>query len=167
MILLITPSQRGAECAAALERACAEDVEHSVSVRAAMASLRSHAFRAVIIDESLMEMEPVLLESMQRNLGTPIPIYVNFALRNMEHLLRDVQAGLRRSESERVIVMRAAVVELQLELKNAIAGILLSSELALAVPGLPRDAEAKLQCVRDLAQGMRQQLELNGSSCES
>lgn len=166
MILLITPCERGAECAAALERVCAEEVERVVSIRAAVASLRSHAYRAVIIDESLMEMEPVLLESMHRNLGMPVPIFVNFALRNMEHLLREVQTGLRRSDSERIIIMRSAIAELQLELKNALAGILLSSELALEVPGLPRDAEAKLRCVRELAQGMQQHLEQDGSGCE-
>ena len=73
--------------------------------------------------------------------------------------MREVQAAQRRRNAERLTATRAVFSELRNELGNAVTGILISSELALAVPSLPVAAAAKIKCVHELAEGIREQLE--------
>lgn len=166
MMLLITASRRADECAAALQNACGDNVQTVTSCRAALALLRMNEYRAVVFDDSLMEPDPLVMDAVVQNTGAAAAIYVNFAISNLDRIVREVQTALQRREIERATATRLAVSALQSELNSAVAGILLSSELALNVPGLPRDAEVKIRYVRDLAQEIRQQLESQGAAAE-
>jgi hypothetical protein len=159
MTLLVTSSHPSESCISALQKACGEPIELAHSGRTALASLRDAQYTAAIIDESLMDPDPFVLETLTRHPGTTIPIYVNLAISGIDRLVRDVQTALRRSEHQQAVARRTAIARLRSELNSTLTGILLSSQLALGVPGLPPDAEAKLRSVEGMAQTLRKQLE--------
>ena len=65
MILLVTCSKRGAECATILETALAEQVQLSDSVRRAAALARSNEYSTLVLDDPMVESEPEALESLK------------------------------------------------------------------------------------------------------
>lgn len=159
MILLVTTSSRGQDFAAALENALGEQVELAINLKRANALLRGSEYSAVVIDEPLVETEPDSIEILLHNSGLAIPAYVNLAISGTDRLIRDVKQTLRRQDEERMIAMRAAESLLRSEIRGAITGILLSSELALNIPDLPEEAEEKLRSVCHLAGQIRSRLE--------
>jgi signal transduction histidine kinase len=159
MIMMLTSSPRAQECADALQKACDEQVHVVTSVRSAMAQLRTREFTVLVIDQNILDPDPLAIETMLRHSQTAIPVYVNFALYGAERVLREVQVALRRAQTEKVAAMRAATTAVRNELRNALTGILMSSELALAVPSVPDAAQAKMRSVYELAQSMRKQLD--------
>ncbi len=134
-------------------------MECATTLRRGMARVREEEYSAIIIDHVQLEPDPLSLDTLLHHSGTAVPVYVNFGLSSIERIVREVQVALRRGEAERVIALRAASAILRSDLKDALAGILLSSELALSVPKLPGDAEVKLRFVHDLAENMRKRLE--------
>lgn len=135
MILLITPSSRAQECAAAIQEATGENAECVESVRRASKLLRSGEYSAV-------------------------PVYVNLAISGSERVVRELKQALRRSQKERQAARREAELALRNELKDNLTALLLSCELALAVPQLPAAAQAKIRSACDLAQDIRSRLGL-------
>ena len=159
MNLLVTSSKRGAECAKVLEQSVAEPVAVADSFRRATALLRQGEFSAVVLDEGLVDADPDGLDTLLNNSGTAVPVYVNLAICNAARVVREVRSALQRHEESRVIAMRAAESLLRSELRGAVTGILLSTELALKSEDLPMDAEAKLKTVCHLASQIRSRLE--------
>lgn len=158
MILLITVSGRGEDCARDVARATGEETRVAASLRKAGALLRAHEFSAVVVDQTVLDAEPAAVDSCLQAAGTAIPIFVNFAISRTERVVSDVRAGLVRRERERTLAMRDAESRLRSELNGAVTGILLSSELALAQPALPAAVEDKLKSVYELASQMRSRL---------
>jgi len=55
MILLVTPSERASECAAALHEATGEEVAVAESLARAATLLRAEGYLAVVLDQYLVE----------------------------------------------------------------------------------------------------------------
>ncbi|HWR34760.1 MAG TPA: hypothetical protein VN622_02680 [Clostridia bacterium] len=159
MILMVSSSARSVECAAALAVAVSEQVEVAANLRRANALLRGSEYSAVVLDEPLVETEPEGVDTLLHISGLAVPIYVNLPISSTERITREVKKAMRRHEEERLIAMRAAESLLRSEIRGAITGILLSSELALHIPELPHDAQAKLRSVCQLATQIRNRLE--------
>src|SRR5512146_462105 len=102
MILLITTSPQGQNCAKALLASTHVKTELVCDVRAAMNRLREEAFSAVILDESLLEPSAKQIDILLRHLGTALPVFVNLAISRTDRVVRDVLAALRRVEQERI-----------------------------------------------------------------
>ena len=166
MILLVTPSQRAPECAAALQAATGEEIAVAESLPRAATLLRAECYLAVVLDQYLLETEPHEAETTLEHLGTAIPVQVNLAISGMERLVREVRAALQRRQREEGQARQAAIGRLQSELNGTITALLLSSELALETPGLPPAAIEKLQSVRELVKKLRKQLETPGVTGE-
>lgn len=156
-LLLVTSSSRGPECLAALEKAFGK-VEGAGSIRAALTRLRQKEFVAVAVDQNLIDSDPAALETLAHHWGTATPIYVNLALHAVERVVREVQLALQRREVERTLARQAESAALRNDLRNAVTGILLSSQLALETSPLPEAAQTKLRLVRELAESMRTKL---------
>jgi hypothetical protein len=58
MILLITPADRGPDCAKAMEDATTEATQLASTLRKAATLLRSQEYSAVVIDQFLLEAAP-------------------------------------------------------------------------------------------------------------
>jgi hypothetical protein len=167
MILLVTPSERASECAAALNEATGEEVVVAESLARATTLLRTECYLAVVLDQYLLETEPHGAETTLEHLGTAIPVQVNLAISGMERLVREVRAAMQHRQREEVRARHAAIGRLHSELNGTITALLLSSELALETPGLPAAAAEKLQSVHELVKKLRRQLETTGARGEA
>jgi hypothetical protein len=159
MILLVTPSERASECAAALHEATGDEVTVAGSFARATTLLRSECYLAVVFDQHLLETEPHEAGIALGHLGTAIPVQVNLAITGVERLVREVRAAMGRRQREEVSAREAAIGRLRSELNGTVTALLLSSEMALQTPGLPPAAAAKLQSVHELVIKFRMQLE--------
>lgn len=159
MILLITSSSRGPEYAVALENAIGEEAEIATTTKRALAQLRNGEYSAMLIDEAFVESEPDAIDMLLRHAGMAVPVYVNLAVSGPQRVIRDMKVTLRRQEESRMIAIRAAESLLRTELRGAVTGILLSTELALRTPDLPIDAADKMRSVCQLASEIRSRLE--------
>jgi len=159
MILLVTPSERARECAAALHEATGEEVTVAESLARATTLLRAECYRVVVLDQYLLETEPHEAGSTLEHMGTAIPVQVNLAISGMERLVREVRSAVQRRQREEGQARHAAIGRLQSELNGTVTALLLSTELALKTPGLPQDASEKLESVYDIVKKLRRQLE--------
>jgi hypothetical protein len=160
MILLVTPSERASECAAALHVATSEQVTVAESLARATTLLRAENYLAVVLDQYLLETEPRESETALEHLGTAIPVHVNLAITGIERLVREVRAAMQRRQREEAIARQAATGKLHSELNGTVTALLLSSELALEASGLAPGATEKLKSVHALVKKLRQQLEV-------
>jgi hypothetical protein len=159
MILLVTTSSRGKECAAALENSTREKVEFAHSVARALALLQSKEYQALVLDESLVEIDDAAIEALLNHAGLAMPIYINLGLHRMERIVREVHAGLMRKHAEQIGAKRSAEVLLRSQLRGDVTGILLASELALRDSGIPRGVADKIHSVHKLAEQIRSRLQ--------
>ena len=155
MILLITHSAKAEECAAALQAATNEPARTAPNLRQAASQLREQEYSAVVIDQSTLDAEPDEGEMLLQHIGTAMPVYVNFAISGIERVVREVRVALCRRKREVVMARQSAEGALRSELKGTVTALLLSCELALQVPNLPKAAEAKVQAAHDLARELR------------
>jgi hypothetical protein len=159
MILLITPSQRAAECAEALKDNTAEEIVVADTLHRAVTLLRAEAYRAVVFDQHLFEVEPDEVDTAMQHLGTAIPVQISFAISGIERVVREVRAALNRRTREQAAARQAATGLLCSELKGTVTALLLQCELAREAPGIPPAAAEKIQTAYNLVQKLRAQLE--------
>ena len=158
-MLMITSSNRAKEFSTAVEQALGEEVEVASTSKKALAQLRNGEYSAVVLDEAFVESEGEAIDMLLHHSGMAVPVYVNMAISGPNRIVREVKVALRRHEEARLIAMSAAESLLRTELRGAITGILLSTELALRSPEMPRDAADKLHSVCQLASDIRSRLE--------
>lgn len=159
MILLITASPRVAECAVAIEKATGEAAHAASNFRHALRLLRQREFDAIVVDQCLPDVESDSGEMLPALSGAAVLIFINLAISGTDRVVRDVRAALHRRGQEQRMAMLAAERILSSEIKDALTGILLTSQLALNEPALPPAAEAKLRSVCELAEQVRSRLE--------
>jgi hypothetical protein len=162
MILLITPSARASECAAALRQASGEPVELANDFPRASSVLRTREFSTVILDDSMLEVDPQAEELLLRQCGIATPIYLNLALCSKERLVRDVRLALQRRQRQELLARQAAQAKLRSELNDPLTALLFSCELVLGEPGLPERAAAKVKSISDVASRLCAQLAAEG-----
>jgi hypothetical protein len=158
MILLITPSARGQECAAMLKEATSEETHWAEDLAQAGARLREQVYSAVVLDQFLLENEPSESDQILEHLGTAFPVYLNFAVSGMQRLLREVRSALHRRKREEETARRSVEQRIRSEMCESLTAMLLSCELAMAVPEVPPPAAEKIRLIDDLAREMRMKL---------
>jgi hypothetical protein len=161
MILLITPSARGQECAAALKGDTGEETHWAANLQQAVGQLREQSFSTVVIDQFLVENEPSESDRLLDHLGTAFPVYLSFAVSGMERLLREVRSALHRRKREEIQARRSVEQQIRSEMFESVTAMLLSCDLAMAVPGVPVPAVEKIRIIDTLARDMRLRLGAN------
>jgi hypothetical protein len=161
MILLITPSARGLECAASLKADTGNETHWAESLQQAMVQLREQSYTAVVIDQFLLENEPSESDLVLDHLGTAFPVYLNFAVSGMERLLREVRSALHRRKREETQARRSVEEQFRSEICESLTVMLLSCELAMSVPNVPTPAAEKIRTIDNLAREMRLRLGAN------
>ena len=159
MILFITPSARGQECAQAIEEATSHPTQVSATLQDAVSHLREREYSAVVVDQFLLETEPDESEQMLQHLGGAFPVYVNCAISGVERVVREVRSALQRRQREERIAREAATQAIWSELKESVTAMLLSCDLALSAPELNGAAAERIRAIHDLATQMRTRLE--------
>lgn len=160
MILLVSSASGASECAAELEKATGEASSVAQNVRRATQLLRSEQYAAIVLDQCTMEGEES--DRLLALAGTAVPVLVNLAINGATRVVREVRSALQRRERDQMAALAEAESRLRRELNGPVTGILISSELALAVPALPPAVEAKLRSVYELASEMSSRLKLSG-----
>jgi hypothetical protein len=158
MILLITPSARGQECAVNLRETTGEEIHCAENLQQAFARLREQSYSVVVLDQFLFENEPGESDHVLDLLGTAFPVYVNFAVSGMQRLLREVRSAGQRRQREETQARRSVEQQIQSEMFESLTTMLLSCELAMAVPGVPAAASEKIRLIDNLARDMRVRL---------
>ena len=161
MILLITSSASGSQCANSLHAATGQETHWAQSLQEAATRLREQTYSAAVIDQFLLETEPDESDQMIEHLGTAFPVYVNFAVTGMERLVRDVRSALHRRKREEGAARRAVAEQMQSEMRETLTAMLLSCELAMSVPNVPHPAVEKIRSIDNLARELRLRLEAN------
>jgi hypothetical protein len=116
---------------------------------------------AAVIDQFLLETEPEESDQVLEHLGTAFPVYVNFALTGMDRLLREVRSALHRRRREEATARRAVAEQMQIQMRETHTVMLLSCELAMAIPDVPSPAAEKIRTIDTLARELRLRLEVN------
>jgi hypothetical protein len=161
MILLITPSARGPECAATLNESTGNETHWAENLQQAMGRLREQTYSAVVMDQFILENEPAESDQVLEHLDTAFPVYINFAVSGMERLVREVRSALHRRKREETQARRSVEQQFRSEMGESLTSMLLSCELAMSVPGVPGPAAEKIRAVDSLAREMRQRLGAN------
>ena len=161
MILLITPSARGQQCAASLNAATGLETHWAPNLQEAATRLREQTYSIAVIDQFLLETEPDESDQMIEHLGTAFPVYINFAVTGMERLVREVRSAVHRRTREESAARRAVVEQMRYEMRDTLTALLLSCELAMAVPDIPVPATEKIRAIDNLARELRLRLQVN------
>jgi hypothetical protein len=159
MILVVTPNLTNGECSEALRQSTNEEIVTAASLHEATTLLRTDSYLVVVLDEYLLETESDETRTVMRHFGTAIPLLVNLAISGGTRLAREVRAALQRRRQEEAAARRAVLNTLRCELNGTVTSLLLSCELALGVPGLPRSASEQLESAHELVKKLRAQLE--------
>jgi hypothetical protein len=161
MILLITPSARGQQCADSLRVATNEETQWAANLHDAITRLREQTYTAAVIDQFLLETEPDESDSMMEHLGVAFPVYINFGVTGMERLMREVRSALHRRKREETAARRAVAEQMRSEMRETLTALLLSCELAMSVPDVPGPAAERIRSIDNLARELRLQLQVN------
>ena len=161
MILLITPQSRGPELASLVQANTSQETQWAQTVQEAATRLRERPYSAAIIDQFLLETEPDESDQMIEHLGTAFPVYINFAVTGLDRLVREVRSALHRRNREELAARRSIAEQMQSEMRETLTVMLLSCELAMSVPDIPRLAAEKIRTIDTLARELRLRLEVN------
>jgi signal transduction histidine kinase len=160
MILLVTPSDRASQCAAALHAETGQDVVIAESLVRATTLLRAGCFLLVVLDRYLVETAAGEEATLFEHLGIALSIQINLALTGLDRLSRDVRTALQRRHREEIAARQSIIGSLQCELNGTLTALLLSVELAQQTPNLPSPAAEKLHTMHELVNTLRIQLEI-------
>jgi hypothetical protein len=158
MILLISCLSEARNCIRPLEEVSQEPVELCSDLHEAVARLSMQEFSAVVLDQFLLEAEPDHAEAIFRNLGSAVPVCVNFAIAGIGRIGRELRSGLQRRKREVKAARQDAQQALRQELNDTMTALLLSCEMALRVPDLPAQAASKMHDVEALAREVSEKL---------
>jgi len=134
-------------------------VEIASSRAAALRLLARRSYAIVILDQILAESDAEGAELIWKNSDVAIPLQFNFALAGSSRLEREVNGALTRREREQQLAVAAAAAALDDELKNAITGLLLESQLALAEDNIPPRVVTRLRTLCEIADRLRQRFQ--------
>ncbi len=155
-VLLIAPDPAAATIAQALRQGQNFEVIESAHDRDSASVLRREEFGLILLDENLAAADPHATAALYAAAGTAPILEVNFAICNVERVLRQVRAALSRRAQDEAKARIAVAAALGNELNASLTGLLLKSQLALREAD-PELAPALRQLI-DLAGELRSQL---------
>lgn len=161
-ILIVTAIEGIEETAASLAQQVRLNVEIAASRAAALRLLDRREYALVVVDQMLADADPEGADLIWKRAGLAIPLQISFALAGSARLARELRAALGRRQREQQLASAAAAAAVDAELKNAVTGFLLESQLALAEEGLPPRIEIRLQTLAAIADRMRKRLGTRG-----
>jgi hypothetical protein len=144
-----------------LKDATGNDTTWAANLQQGVARLREQTYSAVVIDQFVLETEPDKSDQMFEHMGTAFPVYINFAVSGMERLLREVRSALHRRKREEAQARRSVENQMRSEMGETLTAMLLSCELAMAVPDIPAPAAERIRAIDNLARELRSRLGAN------
>ena len=134
MLLVVTPSSKARGCAQVIQQVTSEETHVAATLTQALTQLRAQEYVAVLIDQSFLETEPDESETVLEHIGAAIPVHVNFGINSTDRVVRELRAALHRRKKEVLRARQDAQQALRNELKSTVTALLLSCEIATALP---------------------------------
>jgi signal transduction histidine kinase len=150
MILLVSNSQAMTQAAEALSEALRVTVHTSVDLQAARSSAKQHAFEAVILDESSLDLEGAAFDSLLPE--TAAIVVANLVIHGPKRVARMVSLALRRLERERAAAINTATTLIRSEVCTDLTGIMLAARQALESSDLSQPTAHKLRLLYEAAE---------------
>ena len=157
-LLLVTGIEGIEATASALAGKLGCAMEIASTRAAAVRLLERRCYALVVMDQLLADTDVEGTDLVWRSAGLAIPLQFSFALAGSERLEREIRAAMARRRREQELTRTAAAAALDAELKNAVTGLLLESQLALAEEQLPPRVEIRLRKLAGLAEQLRETL---------
>jgi len=159
MLLLATNSALAERCALRIEAEMNESVQAATSLSRARVLFCSGRFRAIILDECLLQADPAATESLLESCRGACTIFVNMAISGIDRVSRQVKAAARHEEQLQRQSQIVATVALRNELKDTMTGLLLALDLACS----RQPSDPSLLQVQNLVHKLSIQLERGAS----
>ena|SRR5579871_2786820 len=159
MILIVTPSSSGPQCAELIGKALNQQANLVTTIRQAISSVRSAEHRVIVMDEDLFEANPAAAAGVGELADGALTIFLNFGITNSDRVIREVKAALRRRERDEATARHSANLQLQGELSNDLTGILVSAQTAMSTPDLPRPVQERLSNLYEIARKLQLRLQ--------
>ena len=159
MILIVTPSASGPQCAELIGKALNQQANLVSTVRQAIASVRSAEYRVIVMDEDLFEANPTAAAGVGELAEDAITVFLNFGIASSDRVIREVKAALRRRERDEATARHSANLQLQGELSNDLTGILVSAQTAMSTPDLPGPVQERLSNLYEIARKLQLRLQ--------
>jgi len=118
--------------------------------RIALAALRSREYSVLVLDQCMMDSDPVGLELLWQAAGGAIPVEMNLAVSGWTRVLGEVRTALQRRQREQLLAQHAALQLVEGGLRTAVTGLLLRTQLALLDPALSVEVTDRLHEVVSL-----------------
>jgi hypothetical protein len=144
-MLLISASQRRFELRTAIQESLNLSVSVVATFQEALSAITTGRFTTVVLDESLMDLDPTQADRFLNRCSDELPIFLRLAITGIPRSVRQVQLAIRRFDREQK--KRTASVQhvVDSQVRDALTSILLHSQLALKTPGLPEDASRHIE----------------------
>jgi hypothetical protein len=156
--LMVTGLEGTEAISAALAGKLGITVEMAATRAAALRLLERRSYAVVILDQQIVDADPEGADLVWAQAGLAIPLQVSFGLSGSARVEREVRAALARRQHEKQLATEAASAGLDAEIKNAVTGFLLESQLALAEDGIPPRVEFRLRTLAEIAGRLRERL---------
>jgi CheY-like chemotaxis protein len=157
-VLMVTPLEGVESTAAALAENLGLAVDVASARAAALRLLNRRSYAVVIVDQMLAEADAEGADLIWKAAGLAIPVPMSFALSAADRVEREVRAALARRRKELQLAAAAAAAALDAEIKNAVTGMLLESQLALGEMAVPPQIASRLQTLAGIADNLRKKL---------
>jgi hypothetical protein len=158
MILIVTPSASGPECAELIGKALNQETTLVTNMRQAISAVRNLEYRVILMDEDLFEANPTAAAGLAELGEAAVTVFLNFGIASSERVIREVKAALRRRERDEATARRSASMQLHGELSNDLTGILVSAQSAMNTPDLLRVAQERLSSLYEIARKLQLRL---------
>ncbi len=157
-VLLVTAIPGAENLAEVLSERARVKIELVRSRRAALASLRRYSFDVVMVDVTLPQGEVTPTQMLWQNTGDALPMEVDLRALGAASVARLLRGSLRRREQMETQVREQVTRNLAEEMRGAVTGLLLQSDLVLREQALTPSVEAKVREMRALADDLRLRL---------
>jgi hypothetical protein len=142
-----------------MERELDRPVRIASNLEDASAELKASTFSAVLLDQSLYEALPLQIDSVLQHLGSAAPIIVNFAISNLDRVVRTVRIALAQRRREIQMARLEACAKLRNELNDDLSALILVCETGLQDPTLNPQTVEQMKHIDEIGKNIRQKLE--------
>jgi hypothetical protein len=142
-----------------MERELDRPVRIASNLEDACAELKASTFSAVLLDQSLYEALPLQIDSVLQHLGSAAPVIVNFAISNLDRVVRTVRIALAQRRREIQMARLEACAKLRNELNDDLSALILVCETGLQDPTLNPQTVEQMKHIDEIGKNIRQKLE--------
>jgi hypothetical protein len=111
-----------------------------------------------LLDQWLHEVSPLQVDSMLQHLGSAAPVLVNFAISNLDRVVRTVRTALAQRAREIQTARKEAFSLLRKELNDDLEALILLCETGLRDPTLNAHTVEQMKHIDEIGKNIQQKL---------